>query len=299
MRQYLTVFCLLFLCATGQAQANQYAAVVMGTEGPQAEYAVGTLAGTKIELMEFVTPSETIFVPQNGSLTLHFFASSTQEIITGPAKIIVEKQQSRQLEGQTIQRTKVDCMPMGAGNTIAQSQVVNFGTVSFRKPLGVHGAVLRFSVQPAAKLNLKWKAITDTDRYIVTYGDKNAACQENETQGLQWPIPASSLTTGAHKTWKVAALKAGKTQNLMAGEIDILSDAQLQEFNKDKKLIFQTYPQESVERQTMLLGLFIANNMSLDATNILKKLLKKYPNNTSFARMFKNQQSKSAGINIR
>lgn len=297
MKKMIFIFACILLSMASVSFAAAKTTILISFEGQDACYKDGPLAGTKLELMEFLNPDELITVPSDSSITLNNFESSTIAKITGPAIIILEKGKIELVSGKNIEKKVVDFMPSGSGKMIAQSQVVNFGAVAFRKPLKVHKEANCVTVTPRSKVQLYWDNKLEPSSIVVTFQD--ITCEKKDITAKLvkenfWNIPSDRLLPGKTFMWNISTSRSNKL--IKNGIIKVLTSDQFKEFKNAKVGINKLSDGDQIAKEVMEASLYIAFSVNLDAVNMLKKLIKDNPYNLELARMYKYQKELTNGL---
>ncbi|WP_415713784.1 hypothetical protein [Maridesulfovibrio sp.] len=280
----------ILVMAVSSAMAGGKTTMLISFEGSGAAYKDGPLAGTKLELLEFINPMEEISVPSGSAVTLNNFESSTIEKIEGPATFIIREGQIELLSGKQPEKKSTSFMPSGSGDKIAKSQVVNFGTVAFRKPLKAHGEQSFVNVIPGSKIRIKWNCTGSSSPYTVKFtegkGD-NAKSTVKKVKKSYLNIPAKMLQSGKTFTWEVCA--AGKDEAIKTGSIRVINATQLNKLKSAQKEIKKLPEDDLLAKNAMEVSLYIACGINMDAAKLLSQLSKSYPRNVELSRMLQHQ----------
>lgn len=283
------ILILLFVIVMGasSAMAAGKTTMLVSFEGSGAVYKNGPLAGTKLELLEFVNPEEEISVPSGASITLNNFESSTIEKIKGPATLIIREGRIELLSGKQSEKQSTSFMPSGSGDMIAKSQVVNFGTVAFRKPLKAHGEQSFVNIIPDSKVRITWDYSKSSAPYSVVFtaNDKKKTIKMIKNGYLN--IPESMLKSGNSFSWEVYA--SGNDKAIKAGTIRVINSKQHKKFMAARKEIGKLPDDDPLAKNAMEVSLCIACGINLNAADLLQQLSKSYPENVELSRMLQHQ----------
>ncbi|MBI9113322.1 hypothetical protein [Maridesulfovibrio ferrireducens] len=297
MKKMMLIFVSILMSIASMSFANSKTTMLISFEGSSASYKEGPLAGTKLELMEFLNPNELITIPFGASVTFNNFESSTIEKITGPATIIIKEGKIKLISGKAIEKKVIDFMPSGSGKMIEKSQVVNFGTVAFRKPLKAHKEANCVTVIPKSKVQLYWDNKLKSSSIVVTFQD--VTCEKKGITAKLvkenfWNIPSARLLPGKTFMWNIST--SGSKKLIKKGIIKVMTSDKFKELKNAKVGINKLSDGDQIAKEVMEASLYIAFSMNLDAINMLKKLIKDNPYNIELSRMYKYQKELTNGL---
>ncbi len=288
------VLALVLTLALGAAPARaaESSVVVMDMTGGKCAFTAGPMAGTPLEVMDFLSPGDGVDVPKGVVLVLNYLDTGLREAVTGPAGLSVGQGQSTLTQGAPAQvkREKLDYMPAKAKVSLAEAQ--NFGNVAFRdvasKPSPPAIKVLSLSgtaVLPGAKPALSWLPVEGADGYAVTLKDESGAeLARVPSAASPWSPDPTLLAPGRTLSWTLSAQKGGQAQAQAKGEFTVLSKESAASLKAEEGKLKAKRPAGSLEGQLFLSLLYQSYGLNDAAAEVLQDLDRKNPGNPGIKR---------------
>ena len=274
------------------ALSAESSVVVLDMTGGTCAFSAGPMAGTALEIMDFLSPGDGVDVPKGAVLVLNYLDAGQREAITGPAKLTVGQGQSTLTQGAPAQvkREKLDYMPAKAKVSLAEAQ--NFGNVAFRdvaaKPSPPAIKVLSLSgtaVLPGTKPALSWLPVEGADGYAVALKDESGAeLARVPSAASPWSPDPTLLSPGRTLSWTLTAQKDGQAQAEAKGEFTVLSKEGAASLKAEEGRLKAKRPAGSLEGQLFLSLLYQSYGLNDAAAGVLQDLARKNPGNPGIKR---------------
>jgi len=191
----------------------------------------------KLALLGYVESPGEVKIEATAKLGITYFASGVQYSFDGPARIALDAQAPRVIEGKAAQPSKVGPeKAIAGGMSNDQWRRLQQATVVMRTVKASFTVVGPDKTEVLAREpEFEWTPAADAKRYrLVIFGPDNQILHEATTEQTAFrPGPAVKLETGKKYRWKVDALGVAKPVSA-AGSFAMAGDAARERINASR-----------------------------------------------------------------
>ena len=263
----------------------QDTAMVIDLKQGKAFFETGSRKGQAVMLLDFPEPGSRIRLEANAVLVLNYFASGIREEITGPGKFRIGKDFSKKLSGVKISKSETDYLPPEA--MLKKEDVQQVGADVLRREEGEIAVFVPadMAFRSSSRISFRWQSVKGAENYVlrIYHMTEDTPCFETKVSEPRFVYGKPGLKAGGVYKWRVSALANGKD---FEGEdsFSILDKKTLNKVIRAEKKIRTECPDASDEMLTRLAMIYRFYDLNSDAADMLRKLLRRHPQNQNIRR---------------
>ena len=237
----------------------------------------------KLALLGYIETPTQVKVEPSASLAVTYFANGTQYNFSGPARVALETEAPKVIDGQAAQAKKVapEKGISGGGLSTEQWRRLQQATVVMRNVKSTFAVVGPDKTEVIApEPEFEWTAAPGARGYrLVVYGPDNSIVHEQTTeQNRLRPGSALALKPGQRYRWKVDALGVAKPVSA-SGSFSVADDTARERFGELRKSAGGELPARTFYATTLE-----AEGHAHDARAEWKALAKEFPDQPEIVR---------------
>jgi len=284
----------LILVSAAVCSARDAAMVIDIKEG-KAYYEAGEEKGRELMLMDFPKPGDKIRLESGTVLVLNYFATGVREEITGPGKITIGNESSRETEKVRISRSEPDYIP--PKSKLNREDLQQFGSSPFRDadPGGI--VILRPTDNTAVRSRpvFRWIPVKGAESYhLRIYDMLEKPCFHAETEKSSFSYDKSDLIPEEIYEWTVSTKAEGNTAR-GKGTFTILGRERLDKMLRSERRVRERYPENSDELLVILAVIYRQYELIDEVADMIRELHHRHPRNRNFERWLRNLSPASVG----